>query len=56
LLQDNKLPLLVILKQVEDDDLPFTFLTKGLGHDGGHSDGGRNKAELKHMACPMARA
>jgi hypothetical protein len=31
-------------------------LMKGLGHDGGHRFGDCNKAKLKHMTCPMARA
>jgi hypothetical protein len=41
---------------VLDDDLTITFFMKELGHDGDHSDGGCNKAKLKHMTCPMARA
>jgi len=43
-------------QQVQDDDMTITFLMKELGHDGDHSDGGCNKAKLKHMTCPMARA
>jgi len=36
--------------------MTITFLMTELGYDGDHSDGGCNKAKLKHMTCPMARA